>query len=230
MSYPDHGAIFTATYSKFMSAELVRTLSMKREDAARNRRFLYGAVPYVFTGLAASPTGVGLQLQVATGEGQDGNGYAIFVPPTIPNSKTLLTPPQSAEGVAPQVTLTTAHATLPRIDLVYLRAATLPTDYDLIQISTDGGITITNQVNPKTTLDYFTIGVVQGTPAATPAAPTLSLATDLAIAQVLVPAAATLLLVGNVTDVRPVFSGMATLAYVNSAAAAAATLTSYLGW
>jgi hypothetical protein len=230
MSYPDHGSVYTPAYVKFKSAEINRLASMRREDTARQRRYLFGAAPYVFSGLAASATGVGLQVQVATGEGQDGNGYPIYVPPTIPNSKTLLTPPQSAEGVAPQITLAAAHASLPRIDLVYLRSATLATDYASIQISTDGGITITNQVNPQTTLDYFTLGVVQGTPASTPTVPALAQSTDLAIAQVLVPASATTLVGGNVTDVRPVFSGMVTVASFNAFANSTVALMGYLGW
>lgn len=193
-----HGVVNIGQNSKKDSAEYTRGWSMIRTDRAQAfARFLRG-YPVVSTGLAVSATGTGLQVAVATGEGFDGNGLPIYLPASIPS--TLVPLGQSAEGTAPQVTLAAAHASLPRIDLVYLRASTLLTDYDMVWTSVNG---VTAQaLLPKTLLDYFTIGVVQGTPNASPVAPSPALTTDLVLAQVTVPAAATTLNSGNITDVR----------------------------
>jgi hypothetical protein len=216
-SRADRGTINVPSASAFLSAEVNRNFAMEREDESRFRKTLLSTSPQVFTGLAASVTGTGLGVQVATGDGIDGNGYSIYIPPAIPSTGVAFGLP--AEGTAPTATLSAAHATLARIDLVYLRAATLLTDYATVAVSTDGGLTRTNQTLQQTLMTYFTMGVVTGTPAASPVAPAALLSTDLVIAQVTVPAAAVTLVGGNVTDVRPMFAGFATTTAVNNAAA-----------
>jgi hypothetical protein len=75
--------------------------------------------------------------------------------------------------------------------------------------------------------------MVTGTPNASPVAPAALLATDLVIAQVLVPAAAVTLVAGNVTDVRPLFAGFASPTSATAALASAidqARLIAYIGY
>jgi hypothetical protein len=204
----DHGRVNFPTNCKLQTVELTRITAMVAADAATRASQLFSSTPYVFTGLAASVTGTGLGIQLAAGEGVDGAGASIYIPALVPNTAVAFSLP--AEGTAPQVTLGAANGINPRIDLVCLRAATLQTDYS--QVTTYDGTNVTQAVLPQTSMAYFQIVVVPGTPAASPMAPAALLATDLVIAQLLVPATAVTLVGGNVTDVRPVWTGVATAA------------------
>jgi YD repeat-containing protein len=208
----DHGRVNFPTNCKLQTVELTRITAMVAADAATRASQLFSSTPYVFTGLAASVTGTGLGIQLAAGEGVDGAGASIYIPASVPNTAVAFSLP--AEGTAPQVTLGAANGINPRIDLVCLRAATLQTDYS--QVTTYDGTNVTQAVLPQTNMAYFQIVVVPGTPGASPVAPAALLATDLVIAQVLVPATAVTLVVGNVTDVRPLFSGIATVTGVSA--------------
>lgn len=82
------------------------------------------------------------------------------------------------------VTLDTAHGTLPRIDLIVARVQ--DTQYS-------GAV------------DSWTIEKVTGTAASSPSAPTAP-ANTITLAQITVPAAASSLISGNISDVRPFMS------------------------
>ncbi|MBO9542715.1 hypothetical protein J7643_19170 [bacterium] len=198
-----HGSIHVPSNSAFLSGEVNRNMSMAREDEAVRLKTLFAGTPLVYNGLSVSPSGSGLGITVAAGEGIDGAGYPIYVPSTVPSTAVAYGLP--AEGIAPTMTLAAAHATLPRIDLVYVRAATLLTDFTAIL--TNDGISTSTQTLPQTRLSYFTLGVVQGIPAASPVAPAKLLATDLVLAQVQVNAAATVLNAGNIADLRKTLGG-----------------------
>jgi hypothetical protein len=204
MAQTAYGAINVPSNSAFLSSEVNRSASMLREDRARTLKAMFVSTPLVLGGLTVSATGTGLQVRVATGEGTDGAGYPIYVPPTVPNTATAFDMP--AEGTEPEITLAPAHATLPRIDLVYLRAATLLTDF--ASILTNDGTTTSAQVMPQTRMSYFILGVVQGVPGASPVAPAAANANDLVVSQVLVPAGATTLAAGNITDRRTLIGGV----------------------
>jgi hypothetical protein len=203
-SRADHGSINVPTDSAFLSSEVNRGASMLREDRSAMSKWLFFGTPMVMTGLAVSVTGTGLGIQVATGEGIDGSGYPVYVPSSVPNTAVAFGNP--AEGTAPTATLATADGSHDRIDLIYLRAATLLTDF--AEILTFDGNTTSSQVLPQTRMSYFTLGVVQGTPGASPAVPAALLATDLLLAQVRVTAGETTLISGNVTDVRTQIGGV----------------------
>jgi hypothetical protein len=200
----DHGGFNVPLNSANLSAEQNRNASMAREDASLFRKFLFTATALVYAGLGVSVT-TGLGIAVATGDGIDGAGYPIYIPATIPNTGPAVG--LGTEGTAPTATLAAADPTNPRIDLVYLRAATLLTDFTSI-LTNDGINPTVAQPLPQTRMSYFTLGVVTGTPGASPAVPAQLLATDLVIAQVRVNAAQTTLTGGSVTDTRPMFTGL----------------------
>jgi hypothetical protein len=115
--------------------------------------------------------------------------------------------------VATVLTLGAAHASLPRIDLVY---ATLATDAQVLpafrpyrqirsQSELAGGVQPylpVNFNNPTETQNSVTVAVRAGTPASSPTAPAAG-AGEVALFRILVPAASSSSSGGNVTDVRP---------------------------
>lgn len=115
-------------------------------------------------------------------------------------------------GQATAVTLAPAHATLPRIDLVYVtlsanqdaESTALPHRRLLTSAEVAAGADpypIENQTVNTQRQNRAVVAVKQGTPASSPVAQAAG-ANEVALYQVLVPAAATVLAAGNVTDVR----------------------------
>jgi hypothetical protein len=96
------------------------------------------------------------------------------------------------------VTLAAANATNPRYDKIVISYSSSTTDnVDTTNIYGMG----TSYIYSQNKLDSFQIQVVQGTPAASPVVPATP-AGSLALAQVLVPAAASSIVTGNITDLR----------------------------
>lgn len=126
-----------------------------------------------------------------------------------------------ADPAPAAVTLAAAHATLPRIDLIYLLleddAPALIEFRPYQRLRTEAELAagtppyLPEELNqPQEFHTRATVQVRVGTPNASPVAPVAN-ANEIALFQVRVNATATTLVLGNVTDVRPQFTSLAAL-------------------
>jgi hypothetical protein len=176
--------------SRLTGDELTRIGTLSRASLAEVIARLYANRSGVFTGLTVSYTGADRVARVDTGDGVDGNGYPVAVPTSVPPGGAAATIVHDAADIQP------------RIDIVYARSAELDGDFASTATRATADSPVAYSTLPHSKLNYFTLGIVKGIPGATPAAPTLLLATDLLLAETLIAASTPNIGADKVTDRR----------------------------
>jgi hypothetical protein len=150
--------------------------------------------PGVIGGLQVSYSGSNLGIAIAPGSAFD-SSYNLIKVNISDNTKAL----------------TTANPTNPRIDLVVIQFnTTLVNNTD----STNKYGYGTSYIYSQQVLDSYTIAVVPGTAAVSPTVPATP-ANSVALASILLPAGATSIIPGNITDLRTLITLKASISIAN---------------